>query len=107
MKVQTDLFGGRFESRRRPLPRPFEFPWGTGQVVEEVGYRGSHHEPAIQLLRFEDGRELVRFCTYTLRGRYERDSWLAGREELEGLGRALDGAPRLAQLLGALLVSSR
>ena len=48
----------------RKLPRPFEFPWGKGQVVEEVSVLRPHWEPTIQLLRYEDGEESLRFCYY-------------------------------------------
>ncbi len=36
----------------REVPRPFEFQWGRGQVIEEASYVGQHTEPAIQLLEF-------------------------------------------------------
>jgi hypothetical protein len=86
----------------RPIPRPFEFPWARGQIVEEVSYRGAHHEPCIQLLELDDGREIVRFCSYTLAGRFERNSWLAGEDELHNLRAALRAAPRLHALIRAL-----
>ena len=89
--------------RRRPIPRAFSFPWGGGQIVEEASYVGAHHEPCIQLLKFDDGREIVRFCSYTLAGRFERNSWLAGAEELAGLRRQLDETPRLRAHLLPLL----
>lgn len=84
---------------QRPIPRPFQFPWGSGQIVEEASFRGRHHEPCIQLLEFQDGTEIVRFCSYTLSGRFERNSWLAGREELAGLKEAMRSKPRLRRLL--------
>ena len=37
----------------REVPRPFEFHWGGGQIVEEASYVGKHTEPAIQLLEYE------------------------------------------------------
>lgn len=87
----------------RPVPRPFSFPWGNGQIVEEVSFRGEHHEPCIQLLEFSDGFELVRFCSYTLSGRFERNSWIAGRRELEGLSAQVRQTPRLRGLISKLL----
>jgi hypothetical protein len=86
----------------RRVPRSFEFPWGKGQIVEEASYVGEHHEPCIQLLRFDDGVELVRLCSYTLSGRYERNAWLAGRDELAGLKIALEGAPGVRAMLQRL-----
>lgn len=86
----------------RPVPRPFSFPWGSGQIVEEAAFRGRHHEPVIQLLAFADGSCIVRFCSYTLAGRFERNSWLAGPEELEGLSREVSRLPRLSSYLRTL-----
>lgn len=34
----------------RPVPRPFEFHWGKGQLTEEASFTGKYTEPAIQLL---------------------------------------------------------
>ena len=48
----------------RKLPRSFALPWGQGQVVEEVSVMRPHWEPTIQLLRYEDGEETLRFCYY-------------------------------------------
>ena len=53
---------------KRLIPRPFSFEWGKGQVVDEASIKVqmSRHswEPAIQLLRFEDGSETLRFCVF-------------------------------------------
>ena len=85
--------------KRRPIPRPFTFPWGRGQIVEEAFYKGQNHEPVIQLLKFESGMEIVRFCSYTLSGKFERNSWIAGSDELSGIRESLKGTPRIRQLL--------
>lgn len=89
--------------RPRPLPRPFSFPWGNGFIIEEASFVGQHHEPCIQLLKFTNGFELVRFCSYTLRGQFERNSWIAGDEELAGLASPLKNCPRLREKLKILL----
>jgi len=53
---------------KRAIPRPFSFEWGKGLVIEEASIRVQmqHHswEPAIQLLRFDDGSETLRFCVF-------------------------------------------
>lgn len=53
---------------KRVLPRPFSFDWGKGQVVEEASIKcqtnGHSWEPTIQLLRYEDGSETLRFCVF-------------------------------------------
>ena len=86
----------------RKLPRPFEFPFGRGQIVEEVSYEGEHHVPTVQLLEWEDGRLSLRFCSYTHAGRFQRNPLVVSESDLTNLGRALDTAPRLKRLLHTL-----
>lgn len=87
----------------RKLPRPFTLHWGTGEIVEEVSYVGEHHEPAIQLLRYEDGSESIRFCYYDHKGRFQRSPVIVGSDEMKGLKRELNKSPRLAKLLRSWL----
>ena len=56
----------------RELPRPFAMPWGMGEIVEEATAVGEWSEPSIQLLRYDDGTESIRFCQYDHRGRFRR-----------------------------------
>ena len=100
--METLLLSDEFR-KRRILPRAFSFPWGEGQIVEEVSFRGHYHEPTIQLLEFMNGFELVRFCSYTLSGRFERNSWIASQPELNGLRVELHKTPRLRKYLASLL----
>ena len=83
----------------RTLPRPFSLHWGGGSIVEEATYAGEHHEPALQLLEFEDGSVSVRFCYYDHAGRFQRSPLVVGKDEVNGLKRALVGSPRLRTLL--------
>jgi len=55
---------GMKASKGRNVPRPFELHWGKGQDREERRPVGPHHEPAIQLLEFEDGTLSLRFCYF-------------------------------------------
>jgi hypothetical protein len=87
------------EHPARTLPRPFTLHWGRGHIVEEVACSGLYHEPAIQLLQFEDGRLQIRFCYYDHEGRFQRSPLIVGEEELAGLRAALAKAPRLRSLL--------
>lgn len=52
------------ESPSRTVPRPFEFHWGKGMVVEEASVETPYNEPTIQLLEYENGSLSVRFCYY-------------------------------------------
>lgn len=89
--------------RSRAVPRPFKMPWGSGRIVEEATAVGEWHEPAIQLLEYEDGGCSIRFCYYDREGRFQRAPLLLGSSDLPGLRAALTGSPRLRKLLGELL----
>ncbi len=49
---EIDLEALRATRQARPLPRPFSFHWGNGNVVEEAWMVGQWNEPAIQLLEY-------------------------------------------------------
>lgn len=87
----------------RKLPRPFSFPWGGGQIVEEVFVESEHHVPTIQLLEYEDGSLSVRFCSYTHSGRFQRNPVMMSADDMKGLARALKETPRLQKLVGGLV----
>lgn len=85
--------------KARPLPRPFSFHWGGGQIVEEATMIGEWNEPTIQLLEYDDGSLSVRFCSYSHRGGFQRGSLMVGDNEMQGLKAALNATPRLRALL--------
>ena len=89
--------------RDRSLPRPVTMHWGQGAVIEEASAIGEYHEPAIQLIRFEDGSRSLRFCYYSLDGRFQRSPLMLNEGEMEGLRAALDRWPELRDLLGRLV----
>lgn len=86
----------------RKLPRPFEFHWGKGEVVEEVSVMRPQWEPTIQLLRYEDGEESLRFCYYH-GARFGRGAMMASIDDLKELkAQARHTAPRIFALLSDL-----
>jgi hypothetical protein len=89
----------------RDVPRPFQFHWGGGQIIEEAAYTGKHTEPAIQLLEYEGGGAYgIRFCYYSHDGRFQRSPMMIDSEEtLEGLRAALKETPKLRALLKKLV----
>ena len=87
------------EHKVRPLPRPFSFHWGGGQIVEEATMIGEWNEPTVQLLEYDDGSLTVRFCSYNHRGGFQRGPLMIGDAELQGLKGALKATPRLRALL--------
>ena len=86
-------------TRERTTPRPFDLHWGRGQIVEEATYSGEHHEPAMQLLQFDEGYEAVRFCYYDHAGRFQRSPLIVSSSEMDGMREALRDTPRLRQFL--------
>jgi hypothetical protein len=89
---------------RREVPRPFEFHWGGGQIIEEASYVGRYTEPAIQLLEYEDGSYGIRFCYYNHDGRFQRSPMMIDSEDsLKGLRAALKSTPKLRALLRNLV----
>ncbi len=90
----------------RKLPRPFSFPWGGGQIVEEVFVESEHHVPTIQLLEYDDGSLSVRFCSYSHSGRFQRNPLMVSGDDLKALARAMKQTPRLRKLVGGLVQRS-
>jgi hypothetical protein len=86
----------------RNVPRPFEMPWGKGEIVEEATSIGEWSEPSIQLLRYEDGSLAIRFCQYDHRGRFRRSPMMVDAKLVRGLGKSLAKTPRLRKLLKSL-----
>jgi hypothetical protein len=86
----------------RAVPRPFEMPWGKGEIVEEATAVGEWGEPSIQLLRYADGSESIRFCQYDHRGRFRRSPLMVDAKLVRALGRSLASTPRLKKLLRPL-----
>jgi hypothetical protein len=91
--------------RGREVPRPFTFHWGSGQIVEEASFAGQYAEPAVQLLEYDEhpGVFAIRFCYYSLDGRFQRSPMmLDGPDSIEGMRAALKDTPRLRAILKKL-----
>ncbi len=94
-------------AKTRPVPRPFSMPWGKGEIVEEATCVARYHEPAIQLLRYEDGSESIRFCHYDHAGRFQRSPLMIGSEAIADLRASLARTPRLHAQLAKLVGQKR
>ena len=83
---------------KRPLPGRFTFEWGKGQVVEEASLRVQHNnhswEPTVQLLRFDDGSETLRFCVFHGK-QFSRMPLLISPDELTALLEEVARHPRI------------
>jgi hypothetical protein len=92
--------------RGRPVPRSFEFHWGSGTIIEEASFTGKYTEPSVQLMEYdaEAGSYALRFCYYSLDGRFQRSPMmLDSMDSLEGLRAALKKTPKLRALLKRLV----
>lgn len=83
----------------RPLPRPFKFYFGQGQIVEEVSCQSRWHQPTIQLLEWDDGELSLRFCSYTHDGRFQRNPLVVSSRDLATLAAKASRGGRLKPLL--------
>lgn len=92
-------------AKPRDVPRPFTMPWGKGDIIEEATAVGEYHEPAIQLLRYEDGSLSIRFSHYDQRGRFQRSPLMISTNTIAGLRRSLAETPRLRGLLAKLIAA--
>lgn len=90
-------------SKSREVPRPFAMPWGRGEIIEEATAVGEYHEPAIQLLRYDDGSLSIRFSHYDHSGRFQRSPLMISTDTIAGLRRSLATTPRLRALLGKMI----
>src|SRR6266540_4073652 len=78
-------------AKARDVPRPFTMPWGKGDIIEEATAVSEYHEPAIQLLRYEDGSLSIRFSHYDHHGRFQRSPLMISSATIAGLRRSLAG----------------
>jgi hypothetical protein len=90
------------KSPGRPVPRPFSLRWGKGEVVEEVSVERPHWEPTVQLLRYEDGTEALRFCYYH-GDRFGRGPAILDEQSIAQFADALSTAPGIAAKLRKLI----
>src|ERR1700722_6153603 len=79
----------RRPSPKRALPRPFKMPWGQGEIVEEASFKSKWHEPAIQLMKYENGTYSLRFAHYSKGGAFQRAPLMLSTADLGKLKKAL------------------
>jgi hypothetical protein len=97
---------GKRSQAKRPVPRPFKFEWGGGNIIEEASFSGQYVEPAIQLLEYGEasGEYGIRFCYYSHEGRFQRSPMMIdSSHSLEGMRAALKTTPKLRALLRRLV----
>ena len=69
----------------RKVPRPFKMPWGKGMIVEEASISSRYHEPTVQLLEFDNGHKVIRFCSYN-EGKFSRSPLMIDEKDIGKTG---------------------
>jgi len=85
----------------RKIPRPFKMPFGSGKIVEEASITSKYHEPTIQLLKFDNGNKVIRFCSYN-KGKFSRSPLMIDEKELRMLGNAIKKEKELSKFISRL-----
>ena len=85
----------------RKIPRPFKMPFGSGKIVEEASITSKYHEPTIQLLKFDNGNKVIRFCSYN-KGKFSRSPLMIDEKELRMLGNVIKKEKELSKFISRL-----
>ncbi len=90
--------------RNTDVPRPFSFEnIGKGEIIEEAAVEYDPWAPAIQLLKFDDGREMIRFCYYVDTGELAPRALSIDIDDINNLKNEVDKNHRLKLLLQRLV----
>jgi hypothetical protein len=85
----------------RKIPRSFKMPFGSGMIVEEASIISKYHEPTIQLLKFDNGDKVIRFCSYN-KGTFSRSPLMIGEKDLRKLGNVIKKKKDISKLISRL-----
>ncbi len=85
----------------RKVPRPFKLSFGSGMIIEEVSITSKYHEPTIQLLKFDNGKKVIRFCSYNKR-RFNRSPLMIDEKDLRKLGNMIKKEKDISKLISKL-----
>jgi len=85
----------------RKVPRPFKLSFGSGMIIEEASITSKYHEPTIQLLKFDNGNKVIRFCSYN-KGRFNRSPLMIDETDLRKLGNMIKKEKDISKLISKL-----
>jgi len=85
----------------RKVPRPFKLSFGSGMIIEEASITSKYHEPTIQLLKFNNGNKVIRFCSYN-KGRFNRSALMIDEKDLPKLGNMIKKEKDISKLISKL-----
>jgi hypothetical protein len=92
-------------NRNLEIPRPFNFQQLGGEITEEVAIEYEEWAPAIQLLEFEDGRKMLRFCYYVKSGQLAPRALSLDETDVYNLRKEIQKNPHVKHFLQQLLSS--
>ena len=85
----------------------FSYGWSSGVIAEEAQVETPWHVPTLQLMKYTEGRAAgqvgIRFCQYSLTGRFRRSPLVMSPEAIDDMRQALKDTPELRSLLQQLL----
>jgi hypothetical protein len=91
-------------NRNLEIPRPFNFKnLGKGEIIEEAPVEYKDWAPAIQVLKFENGDMMVRFCYYTKSGRIAPRALSIDEDDIDSLKAEIKKKPRVKKFLQMLV----
>ncbi len=85
----------------RKVPRPFKLSFGSGMIVAEASITLKYHEPTIQLLKFDNGKKVIRFCSYN-KGKFNRSPLMIDEKDLPKLGNMIKKEDDISKLISKL-----
>ncbi len=90
--------------RNKEIPRPFNFKkLGKGEIIEEVAVEYEDWAPAIQVLEFENGQKVLRFCYYAKSGELAPRALYVDNTDVANLREEMKKKPRVRKFLQSLL----
>ena len=90
--------------RNSEIPRAFNFDKiGKGEIVEEAGVEYDEWAPTIQVLEFENGQEVLRFCYYTQSGKLAPRALYLDKTDIANLREEIKNKPLVKKFIQNLL----
>ena len=91
-------------NRNTEIPRPFNFKGlGSGNIIEEATVEYEHWAPAIQVLEFENGKKVMRFCYYVRSGKLAPRALYIDEDDIDNLREEIKKKPQVRNFLQRLL----
>jgi hypothetical protein len=86
------------------IPRPFDFKnIGKGEIMEEAAVEYEDWAPAIQVLEFENGEKVLRFCYYVRSGKLAPRALYIDNDDIDNLREEIKKKPQVRKFLESLL----